>query len=507
MIKTGEMVLQIDKMTKAFGTNVANDAISFDLKKGEILCLLGENGAGKSTLCKCLYGAYKPDSGHITINGTPARLRSPKDAMRYKIGMVHQHFVLATPMTVMENIMVGAETPGFFVDFTSTRQRISDFCQKYSLDIDLDARVADLSVGQQQWVEILKSIQYWVDILILDEPTAVLTPQETKKFLTIVKQMAGEGLAVILITHKLQEVMDTADRVTVLRKGKVVATRNTADVDKRELANLMVGRDVSFKVKKEMVSSGEKVLSLKNIIVENYYGKKTLSDFSLDIHRGEILGIAGVSGNGQSELFDLAAGVINPTKGTMYYLGEEITSSRPLDRSKKGIAYIPPDRIKQGLLMGCSIAENMILGFHHEQRFKSWGLLNYRKLYKNGEKSIKDFDIGCIGPGQTVAELSGGNLQKVILARELSQKVDLVVASSPTRGLDVGAIEYVHQKLLNLRKDGAGVLLISEDLDEVINLSDRIAVVYKGRIMAIIPLGEEDRERIGLLMAGIKDGQ
>lgn len=500
-----DTILQVENLTKAFGTNIANKDITFDLKKGEILCLLGENGAGKSTLCKCLYGAYRPDAGRIYISGRKTRLRSPKDAMQQKIGMVHQHFVLAPPMTVMENIIVGGDSPGFFVDFKTARRRIAEFCQKYTLDIDLDQRVADLSVGQQQWVEILKSLHYWVDILILDEPTAVLTPQETERLLSIVKQMASEGLAVILITHKLQEVMAVADRVTVLRKGEVIATRKTADVNQRELANLMVGRDVSFKVAKEAHTAGGKVLSLQDIRVCTDQGKQTLSDFTLDIHRHEILGIAGVSGNGQSELFDVVAGVVNPAEGRVDFLGEDITRMLPSDRSRKGIAYIPPDRIKQGLLMGCTLAENMVLGFHHDPKFKTWGLLNSKKLYANARECIDSFDIASTGPGQTVAELSGGNLQKVILARELSQKVDLVVASSPTRGLDIGAIEYVHKLLINLRNEGAGVLMISEDLDEVINLSDRIAVIYKGRILDIIPSGEENRERIGLLMAGIED--
>ena len=506
MVEDTDTILRVESLTKSFGTNIANDGISFDLERGEILCLLGENGAGKSTLCKCLYGAYRPDAGRIYINGRRARLRSPKDAIQQGIGMVHQHFVLAPPMTVMENIMVGNEMPGFFVDFKAARQTVSDLCRKYELAIDLDQRVMDLSVGQQQWVEILKSLHSGVDILILDEPTAALTPQETERLLGIVQQMAAEGLSVILITHKLQEVMAVADRVTVLRKGRVVATRPTAEVDQRELARLMVGRDVVFNVVKEAHSPGETVLALDSLTVRTDTGKETLCDFSLNIHRHEILGIAGVSGNGQSELFDVIAGVIDPHQGKVAFKGEDITPLTPGIRSQKGMAFIPPDRIQQGLLMGCSLAENLILGFHNDTKFKTCRLLNAQKLNANASKSIDCFDITSTGPGQTAAELSGGNLQKVILARELSQKVDLVIASSPTRGLDVGAIEYVHSLLVNLRNEGAGVLLISEDLDEVLNLSDRIAVICKGRIMDIIPTGEENRERIGLLMAGIEDG-
>ncbi len=506
MDEDAEIILKVENQTKAFGTTIANDDITFDLKKGEILCLLGENGAGKSTLCKCLYGAYKPDTGRIFIGGTQARLSSPKDAIQWGIGMVHQHFVLAPPMTVVENIVVGSDTPGFFVDFKTARQRIAELCRKYELEIDLDQRIADLSVGQQQWVEILKSLHSGVDILILDEPTAALTPQETDRLLDIVQQMAAEGLSVILITHKLQEVMAVADRVTVLRKGRVVATRPTAEVDQQELARLMVGREVVFKANKEDQPLGETVLALQGLTVRTDQGKETLCDFTIDIHRHEILGIAGVSGNGQSELFDVIAGVIDPARGQVAYQGEDITPLTPGIRSQKGIAFIPPDRIQQGLLMGCTLAENLILGFHHHPKFKTFRLLNSQKLHTNACESIECFDIASTGPRQTASELSGGNLQKVILARELSQKVDLVIASSPTRGLDIGATEYVHSFLVNLRNEGSGILLISEDLDEVINLSDRIAVICKGRIMDIIPTGEANRAQIGLLMTGIRDG-
>ena len=339
----------------------------------------------------------------------------------------------------------------------------------------------------------------------MDEPTAALTPQETDRLLEIVRQMAAEGLAVILITHKLHEVMAVSHRVTVLRKGRVVATRPTAEVDQRELARLMVGREVAFGVDKKARPPGAVVLSLKGLTVCSAHGKQTLCDVTLDIRRHEILGIAGVSGNGQRELFDVIAGVVQPHQGRVAFHNEDITACCTRDRSRKGMAFIPPDRIQQGLLMSCSLAENLILGFHHDTKFKSFRLLNAQKLHDNACRSIECFDIATTGPGQTAAELSGGNLQKVILARELSQNVDLIIASSPTRGLDIGAIQYVHSLLVGLRNEGAGVLLISEDLDEVINLADRIAVICKGRIMEVISAGQEDRDRIGLLMAGIED--
>ena len=499
-----EPILRVANQTKTFGTFTANEDISFDLRPGEILCLLGENGAGKSTLCNCLFGAYKPDAGQYFIGGKPVRLNSPRDAIKWRIGMVHQHFVLVPPMTVLENIIVGVETGGFFLDRESARKNISGLCTRYGLNIDLDSLVADLSVGQQQWVEILKSLYCGVDILILDEPTAVLTPQETDRLLSSLRQMAAGGISIILITHKLQEVMEVSDRVTILRKGKVVATCDTADMDKASLARLMVGREVSFEIDKKAARPGAQVLCVEGITLRDLNGKKALDDFSLELRSGEILGIAGVSGNGQGELFDALVGVAMPERGRILIKGDDITHSSIARRSNMGLAFVPPDRIKQGLLMGCSLAENFILGFHWEDRFKTCKLFSNKKLEHHARESICEFDIACTGPGQTAAELSGGNLQKVILARELSQDVNCVVASSPTRGLDIGAIEYVHGLLMELRNHGAGVLLISEDLDEVLKLSDRVAVIHGGRIMGAFDAGAANREEIGLLMAGIK---
>lgn len=504
-ILKSETVLKVENYTKSFGTFVANDDISFELKRGEVLCLLGENGAGKSTLCKCLYGAYKPDDGKMFIKGEEVHLDSPKDAIERGIGMVHQHFVLAPPMTVLENIIVGTESPGFLVNKKEARTHIEAICNTYDLDINLDEIVSNLSVGQQQWVEILKSLYAGVYILILDEPTATLTPQESEKLYRMVKEMTATGMAVILITHKLYEVMDASDYVIALRKGKMVGERATEGVTKSELAQMMVGRNVSFKPDKQETTPGETVLSIKNVTVKNDVDQAVLQNLSLEVKRKEILGIAGVGGNGQDELFDVIAGVTDVDEGDVALCGDDCSNMSPAERGRKGLATAPPDRIKQGLLMDFSVAENMILGFHKEPQFKNKMFLSAEKIKNNAEELIKNFDIASSGPSQPASELSGGNLQKIILARELSHNVECAILSSPTRGLDVGAMEYVHRRVIELRDQGAGVLLISEDLDEVINVSDRIAVMYKGEIMGVFNSNEIDRGKLGLCMAGVKN--
>lgn len=501
-----EIILEVDSLRKTFHHVVANDEVSVQIRKGEVHCLLGENGAGKSTLAKCIYGAYKADTGRILMHGEEVEITSPKDAIRLKIGMVHQHFVLVPPMTALENIVVGVSTGSIVLDLKSARAKIQALCDNYQLDINLDERVDELSVGQQQWVEILKALYVGVDILILDEPTAVLTPQETAKLFNILRQMTSEGISIILITHKLYEVMSISDRVTVLRKGKVVAERETKDVSTEELARLMVGREVTFRVKKEKLDSGDVVFEIAELHALRDNGAAALVDFSLTVHRNEILGLAGVGGNGQDELFDIIAGVRKPMRGQVFMSGQNITDMTPSDRSSNGLASIPPDRIEQGLLMGFSVGDNLILGFQHTQRFMSQIFLNEKKIREFANESIQNFNIATSGPEQIARELSGGNLQKLILARELSHKIDFIIASCPTRGLDVGAMQYVHEQLVLLRGKGAGILLVSEDLDEVMNVSDRIAVIYKGQIMGIVKADTISREEIGLLMAGIQDG-
>ena len=499
-------VLQIEGLSKSFNQFFANKDISFEVHRGEVHCLLGENGAGKSTLAKCIYGSYKADSGTIRVKGKEVEIDSPKDAIDLKIGMVHQHFVLVPPMTALENIVVGTDRRKIILDLKNARRRIESICEKYELDINLDSRIDDLSVGQQQWVEILKALYVGVDILILDEPTAVLTPQETEKLFKILRQMTSEGISIILITHKLYEVMDISNHVTVLRKGRVVALCDTRDVSRQELARLMVGRDVVFRVPKKEMKPGGVIFSLKDLHAVRDNGVDALVDFSLDLQRGEILGLAGVGGNGQDELFDVIVGVRKSIRGDVLLDGQNIKHLSPSERSNSGIASIPPDRIKQGLLMDFTIKDNLILGFQYTSRFMKNFLLNENKIKEFADQSIQAFKIATSGPEQIAKELSGGNLQKVILARELSHKVAVVVASSPTRGLDVGATQYVHERLIELRDKGVGILLISEDLDEILNVSDRIAVIYKGQIMGIMSAAETDRESIGLLMAGIQGG-
>jgi general nucleoside transport system ATP-binding protein len=500
---TLEPLVRIECLTKSFGALKANQDISFDIRKGEVHCLLGENGAGKSTLSECLYGFYKPDSGRIFFKGKPLVLNSPKDAVEAGIGMVHQHFILAQPMSVVENIVVGTHIHGLRTNLKQAAVRITELCRQYELQLDPFAKVSTLSVGQQQWVEILKALYVGIDLLILDEPTAVLTPQESIKLFAILKKMTREGLSILLITHKLYEVTSTSDRVTVLRKGRWVTTVNTCDVTRDDLAQMMVGRVVNFKVNKEALLPGNMVLDLQDICAPKENGLPALDHLNLAVHRQEIIGLAGVAGNGQKELFDVIVGVLKVSAGKVWLDGEDITNRTPASISKAGLAGIPPDRIHEGLVMDFSVQENLILGDHNHSQFRRFGVFNQKALDQFTEKSIADFDISAQSARQHVKNLSGGNLQKVILARELSHEPKCVIASSPTRGLDVGAMEYVHNKLVQLRSQGTGILLISEDLDEIFNLVDWIAVIFKGRIVGMMRVEDTTKEDVGLLMAGI----
>lgn len=499
-----EVLLSVKNQTKRFPHVLANDNISFDVYAGEIHCLLGENGAGKSTLAECLYGAYQPDSGEITFKGHPVQLTSPKHAIELGIGMVHQHFVLVPPMTVLENIVMGTQKRGFLIDMSGARQTLQTLCATYDLDLNLNARVSTLSVSQQQWVEILKALYLGVELLILDEPTAVLTPQEIDKLFNILRRMRESGISVILITHKLSEVMGVSDRITILRKGKHIATVNTAEVGQKELAVMMVGREVNFRAQKDgSCCTDRPVLELKQVSLETRGQGESLTDINLCLCGNEVLGIAGVGGNGQRALFDVIVGVKKPTHGEIMLNGEDISRYTPRQKMAAGLASIPEDRIAQGLLMDFSIAENLILGRQWDTPFRAGLFLSSSEMEKFAQQSIEDYDIATDSPDQVVHVLSGGNLQKVILARELAANPKCVMASQPTRGLDVGAIEYVHRRLLDLRQAGAGILLLSEDLDEIFNLSDRIAVMYKGQVMGVFDAAEVTREEIGLLMAGI----
>jgi simple sugar transport system ATP-binding protein len=497
------ILLSVKNQTKSFPHVLANDNISFDVLAGEIHCLLGENGAGKSTLAECLYGAYQPNSGEIIFKGNPVHLTSPRDAIELGIGMVHQHFVLAPPMTVLENIVIGTQKGGFLLNLAGARQKLLELSKNYDLELNLNARVSTLSVSQQQWVEILKALYIGVELLILDEPTAVLTPQEIDKLFTILRRMRDDGISIILITHKFNEVMGVSDRITILRKGKYIGTVNTADVTPKELAVMMVGRDVNFHVEKSILCKGNSVLRMENVYLASKGQEEMLDDVSFCLCSNEILGVAGVGGNGQRALFDVITGVKKPTSGKILMGQEDVSGFSPRQKMAAGLASIPEDRIHEGLLMDFSIAENMILGRQWDSPFRSGPFLSNSAMQKFAQQSIKEYDIATDSPDQVVHVLSGGNLQKVILARELAANPKCVLASQPTRGLDVGAIEYVHNRLLELRKNGAGILLVSEDLDEIFTLADRIAVMYKGQIMGIFNAQEITREEIGLLMAGI----
>lgn len=495
--------LKICDLTKKFPLVLANDCISFDVKKGEIHCLLGENGAGKSTLAECLYGFYLPDRGEILINGEKVNISSPLDAIHLGIGMVHQHFMLVDVLTVVENVMLGVHSKGTFLDYQAVESKLNELCESYGVNLDLRAKIWQLSVGEQQWVEILKALYVGVDLLILDEPTASLTPQESERLFSVLQKMKAEGLSIIFITHKLKEVMAVSDRVTVLRKGKKVATVDTSAVTMNELATMMVGREVLFEMKKENTTRGEAIMEIKGLHANNDMGRPAVNGIDFTLFRGEILGLAGVSGNGIKELFEVLMGLRKSTGGKILLSGKDVSHLSVSGIKKVGIGNIPEDRFKMGVIPDFSVGENLILGQHHNPEYLDLWFLDGRKIRSEGEKSIAEFDIMTPSIDHPTKFLSGGNVQKVILARELRLSPSVLLANQPTRGLDVGVIEFFHQKLIEKRKLGVGILLASEDLDELLELSDRIAVVFKGRITAVFDIKDARREEIGLLMAGI----
>jgi general nucleoside transport system ATP-binding protein len=498
-------LLEAVQLTKRFPMVVANDKVDFNIRRGEIHCLLGENGAGKTTLAECLFGFYKPDEGQILFDGECCNLSSPNDAIHLGIGMVHQHFVLVEPLSVIENIVMGTDHKGLLLDLPATEKKLRSLCELYDVKIDLDAKIWQLSVGEQQWVEILKALYTGVQLLILDEPTAVLTPPEADRLFSVLQRMKSEGLSIIFITHRLKEVMQVSDRVTVLQKGKKVATVNTKDVSTEELAYMMVGRKVVFRVNRDEVERGDPILELKDLFAKSDMGLEALHGINLVLHRNEILSIAGVAGNGQKELFEVLVGVRKPMSGEVLLGGKNVTSFSPRKIANEGLAHVPDDRIGSGLISDFSVEENLILGLEENPPYRKGPFLNKSYIKKFADDSISQFDIVTPSIKQRTSYLSGGNLQKVILARELRQSLKVLLANQPSRGLDVGVIEYVHKKLLDMRRSGIGILLISEDLDEIFNLSDRIAVMFKGNILKIFNAHEANLESIGLLMAGIVD--
>ena len=492
--------LQVRGLTKRFGALVANEEVSLTVMPGELHCLLGENGAGKSTLSACLYGLYRPDGGEIAVDGQILRFASPAQAITAGIGMVHQHFVLVDTFTVLENIVVGTGS-GVRLDLQRARQRIDDICRQLALSLDLDARTEDLSVGQQQWVEIVKALYLGARLLILDEPTAVLTPQESRMLFESLRRMLAGGLSVILISHKMNEVMQS-DCVTVLRRGRVVGSVRTSDVTRDDLTRMMVGRELTAIESGSRAVDGATVLSITGLSVRDPRGITLLSDVTLDLRRGEILGLAGIAGNGQRNLFEAICGLQRAQAGGIELEGRSILGLNPHAITQLGLGHVPEDRFKDGLVPDFSIAENLVLGDHREKAWSHRLLLDATRMRAAARAAIGAFSIAATGPDARVRRLSGVNAQKVILARELERARRVLLCNQPTRGLDVGVIEYVHRQILDKREAGVAILLASEELDDLLALCDRIAVIFRGRIMAILDRAEADIGLIGRLMAG-----
>ena len=497
------MSIELKAITKKFGSLVANDSIDLKVARGEIHAILGENGAGKSTLMNIVYGLAKADSGKIFVEDKEVIINEPADALRYGIGMVHQHFMLIPVFTVAENIALGREeSRGVFLTLDEVKKKIKALADEFKFDIDPDALIEDLPVGVQQRVEIIKALIYDAKVLILDEPTAVLTPQETDELLNIMRTLKKKGTSIIFITHKLREVKDVADKITIIRLGKVVGT-TSPDTSQEDLASMMVGRQVDLAPNKSEIKPGRVILDVNKLNVANSLGRKIINSLSLQVKAGEILAIAGVQGNGQSELTRAILNLEDHVQGSIKLDEQEILGLTVQDALRKGIAYIPESRELDGLIGTFSIAENLILDVHDLAPVASRGQLNNEYINKNSTKLVKEFDIRTQSIFENVSALSGGNKQKVVLARELSRDVKLVVASQPTRGLDVGSIEFVYEKLLSERSANRAILLISSELDEVLELADRIAVIYKGEIVGEVG-PEVSREKFGLMMAGIK---
>lgn len=500
-----EYVVEMRGITKRFPGIIANDHIDLKVRKGEIHALLGENGAGKSTLMSILFGFYHADEGQIFIRGREEKINSPNKAYDLGIGMVHQHFKLIENFTVTENIMLGNEPreAGIFVNKKEARERVLKLSEQYGLNVNPDAKIQDVSVGTQQRVEILKVLYRNADIIILDEPTAVLTPQEIDELIEIMRNFTREGKSIILITHKLKEIMAVADRVSVLRRGRYMGTVNVADTNEVELAAMMVGREVKFSVDKGPAKPGETVLSIRDLKVKDARGLFAVDGFSLDVRAGEIVGVAGVDGNGQEELVQAIAGLMPVTSGSISLNGKDITHMHVRDRNESGLAHIPADRQKFGLVLEFTLSENMALKKYFHEPLSHHGVLDRKNMAEHAQKLIDTFDVRS---GEGVAShagmLSGGNQQKAIIAREFDTDPCLMMAAQPTRGLDVGAIEYIHKRLVELRDQGKAVLLVSFELDEVLDLSDRIAVIYEGKVTGIVDAKATNERELGLMMSG-----
>ncbi|GBG93780.1 heme ABC transporter ATP-binding protein [Ligilactobacillus salitolerans] len=500
-----ETVVEMRHITKKFGEFKANDDISLSLHKGEILALLGENGAGKSTLMGMLSGLLETTSGEILINGKEVKMKNPREAKDYGIGMVHQHFMLIPAFTVLENIILGDEPikKGVRIDYTGAAKRIKELSERYQLDIDIHAKVRDISVGMQQRVEIMKALYREANIFIFDEPTAALTPQEIKQLMKIFGALAKEGKSIIFITHKLKEIKQAADRCVVIRSGKVIDTVNVADTREEAMAEMMVGRKLRNSVEKQAVDQSKLVLDVSHLNVEKK-GQARVKNLSLQVHSGEIVGIAGIDGNGQSELIEAITGMQKIKSGTVQIKDKDYTNKAVRKITEAGVGYIPEDRQTVGLQLPLTLAENLSLKNYYQQPANKYGVLNYQYINEHGQKLIKDYDIRSRNELEPVGSLSGGNQQKVVVAREIASDPDLLIAANPTRGVDVGAIEYIHEMINNERNSGKAVLLVSFELDEILKLSDRIVVMHEGEIVGEIDPKDTSSQELGLMMAGKK---
>ncbi|MGB3701174.1 MAG: ABC transporter ATP-binding protein [Anaerolineales bacterium] len=500
-------LLELRGITKRFPGVLANDSIDLELNEGEILALLGENGAGKTTLMNVLYGLYTPDEGEILVRGEKVNIQGPHDAIDKGIGMVHQHFMLVPVFTVTENVMLGVEPikNGVFLDRKSASQRIEEISSQFSLDVDPQVLVEDLSVGAQQRVEIIKVLYRQAEILIFDEPTAVLTPQEVDELFKVIHSLVDQGKSLIFITHKLNEVLEIADRIMVLRQGKIVGSAIPAEATMASLANMMVGREVLLEVDKPPANYGEVVLDVDELVVKDDRQLLAVDQVSFEVKAGEILGIAGVQGNGQTQLVEALTGLRKVESGQIRINGTDTTSFSPREITEVGSAHVPEDRQRDGLVLSFSVADNLVLNTYYQPPFSKGMNLQQGEIEKAAVERVEAFDVRTPSIFVPVSNLSGGNQQKVIVAREFSRPINLLIASQPTRGLDVGSIEYIHAQIMKKRNDGTAVVLVSPELDEVMSLSDRIAVMFAGKLIAIMPAEEATREKLGLLMAGIQE--
>jgi len=502
-------MLEMRGITKRFPGVVANDNISIEVGAGEVHTLLGENGAGKSTLMNILYGLYQPDEGQVLLNGTPVTLSSPADAIAHRIGMIHQHFMLVQSLTVTENVALGlASGRGPLTHLGAVARRIRELSDRYGLQVDPDAYIWQLAVGERQRVEIIKALYRDVQLLVLDEPTAVLTPQEVEDFFGILREMTGDGRGLIFISHKLNEVMELSDRITVLRNGRMVGSTTPAESSREDLAQMMVGREVGTQQRPRPVSAQRRAaLVISGLRVAGDRGVDALVDVDLTLYAGEILGIAGVSGNGQRELAEAITGLRRIGAGRIVANDQDITGLNPKQVREAGIAFVPEERMRDGTIADFSVADNMVLLNHTEPAFSRAGFLRFTAIRVHCEALVNDYRVKTPGIDTPTKNLSGGNIQKVIMARELAARPDVLIAAQPTRGVDIGAAEYIHERLLEQRNSGTAIMVISEDLDEVMTLSDRIAVICEGEIIGIVERATATREQIGLMMAGVAEAE